>query len=73
MSPNNNIKSCCYQWTRSSSSLRGGNGGASSIAQGTFPDLPYKNKSGVNVMIPIFGDFRQFSAKKIGVFLQNQC
>jgi hypothetical protein len=24
-------------------------------------------------MITIFGDFCQFSAKKIGVFLKNQC
>jgi hypothetical protein len=29
--------------------------------------------SGVDVMITIFCDFRQFSAKKIGVFLKNQC
>jgi hypothetical protein len=28
---------------------------------------------GVDVMITIFCDFRQFSAKKIGVFLKNQC
>jgi hypothetical protein len=28
--------------------------------------------SGVDVMITIFSDFRQFSAK-IGVFLKNQC
>jgi hypothetical protein len=27
----------------------------------------------VDVMITIFCDFRQFSAKKIGVFLKNQC
>jgi hypothetical protein len=30
-------------------------------------------QSGVDVMITIFGDFRQFSAEKIGVFLKNQC
>jgi hypothetical protein len=28
---------------------------------------------GVDVMITIFCDFCQFSAKKIGVFLKNQC
>jgi hypothetical protein len=28
---------------------------------------------GADVMITIFCDFRQFSAKKIGVFLKNQC
>jgi hypothetical protein len=28
---------------------------------------------GVDVMITIFGDFCLFSAKKIGVFLKNQC
>jgi hypothetical protein len=30
-------------------------------------------KTGIAVMITIFCDFRQFSAKKIGVFLKNQC
>jgi hypothetical protein len=30
-------------------------------------------KPGVDVMITIFGDFSQFSAKKIGVFLKYQC
>jgi hypothetical protein len=30
-------------------------------------------KPGVDVMIIIFCDFRQFSAKKIGGFLKNQC
>jgi hypothetical protein len=30
-------------------------------------------RPGVDVMIAIFCDFRQFSAKKIGVFLKNQC
>jgi hypothetical protein len=30
-------------------------------------------KPGVDVMITIFCDFRQLSAKKIGVFLKNQC
>jgi hypothetical protein len=28
---------------------------------------------GVDVIITIFCDFCQFSAKKIGVFLKNQC
>jgi hypothetical protein len=30
-------------------------------------------RPGVDVMITIFCDFRQFSPKKIGVFLKNQC
>jgi hypothetical protein len=30
-------------------------------------------KPGVGVMIKNFGDFCQFSAKKIGVFLKNKC
>jgi hypothetical protein len=30
-------------------------------------------ESGVDVMITIFGDFCQFSAEKIGVFLEKQC
>jgi hypothetical protein len=29
--------------------------------------------TGVDVMITVFGDFRQFSAKKIGVFIKTQC
>jgi hypothetical protein len=29
--------------------------------------------AGADVMITIFCDFGQFSAKKIGVFLKNQC
>jgi hypothetical protein len=32
-----------------------------------------KNVQGVDVMITIFCDFGQFLAKKIGVFLKNQC
>jgi hypothetical protein len=32
-----------------------------------------KTFPGVDVMITIFCDFWQFSAKKIGVFLKNQC
>jgi hypothetical protein len=32
-----------------------------------------KRRPGVDVMIIIFGDFCQFSTKKIGVFLKNQC
>jgi hypothetical protein len=35
-------------------------------------DLGLKNRPGFDVMITIFGDFRQFSAKN-GVFLKNQC
>jgi hypothetical protein len=30
-------------------------------------------QAGVNVMVTFFGDFRQFSAEKIGVFLENLC
>jgi hypothetical protein len=33
----------------------------------------YTNSSGSDVMITIFCDFSQFSAKKFGVFLKNQC
>jgi hypothetical protein len=29
--------------------------------------------AGVDVMVTIFCDFRQFLGKKIGVFLKNQC
>jgi hypothetical protein len=41
-----------------------------------LPGIIYQEKSGnpgVDVMITIFCDFWQFSAKKIGVFLKNQC
>jgi hypothetical protein len=31
------------------------------------------SEPGVDVMVAIFCDFWQFSAKKIGVFLKNQC
>jgi hypothetical protein len=33
----------------------------------------FTTSSGVDVMITIFGDFRQFSGEQIGVFLKNQC
>jgi hypothetical protein len=33
----------------------------------------FANTSGVDVMITIFCDFYPFSAKKIAVFLKNQC
>jgi hypothetical protein len=36
------------------------------------PD-PEDIKPGVVVMITIFSDFRQFSAKKLAFFLKNQC
>jgi hypothetical protein len=36
-------------------------------------DASVFSEPGNNVMITIFGDFCQFSAKKLGVFPQNQC
>jgi hypothetical protein len=43
--------------------------------QNTFwPECSFiKWAPGVDVMITVFGDFSQFSAKKIGVFLKYQC
>jgi hypothetical protein len=32
-----------------------------------------KFRTGVDIMITIFCDFRQFSAKKLALFLKNQC
>jgi hypothetical protein len=32
-----------------------------------------EQSSGVDVMVTVFSDFCQFSAKKIGVSLRNQC
>jgi hypothetical protein len=38
----------------------------------TIP-APRSRQPGVDVMITIFCDFRQFSAKKLAFFLKNQC
>jgi hypothetical protein len=40
-----------------------------------FPEENMHEKSapGVDVMITIFCDFRQFSAKKLAFFVKNQC